>query len=665
MSTTTETDEPLAPCRLLFRSKQGVEIFTIPSERSEESTIAKRSNREFLLSGATTFQALHPDGSSAFVHRPDVGIFKLSLVGETVDTTKPFLEDTAKVQIMDISPQGSYLLTWERPKEGETPNLKVWSTKSGQLVAGFRQKALRKESWPYLQWTYDESFAFLLCTNEIRVFPGNSFTTTNDDVAPRYVDKLRVPGLSSMSMPSHSPGATTKIYFTAFSPKDKNRPARASLHEYPSTSASAGKGSGPYPAISSKSLFQAEEMSVQWNPKGDSALISLQTTVDTSGQSYYGSTSLFLLSSQQPDAIAVPLPQEGPVLDVAWTPNPSNKSTPAMFAVVAGKMPSMASLHNGSDGKATFVFGNAHRNTIAWAPHGRFLCLAGFGNLAGGMTFWDKNKLKAIPPGQQVTASCTVGYGWSPDSRLFAVSTTSPRMNVDNGVKVFRYNGDQVMNVSWNNDDYNPDKLLQASFIPALPTVYPDRPQSPTLKDMPTGDSANPTTTSASATASAAAAPKKPAGAYVPPSARNRAGRGGGSSLADRMRAEKEGKMMGAQKIADKPKLMVGVTGKAIPGLVAPQAQQGKSKSALKREKAKQKKEEEAARKALEEKAAQEPAPSSDAAQDPEKRARKIKKTLKQIEDLKAKDPATLNDDQKQKIDTEKELRDELASLNL
>ena len=33
---------------------------------------------------------------------------------------------------------------------------------------------------------------------------------------------------------------------------------------------------------------------------------------------------------------------------------------------------------------------SASWNTIEWAPHGRFLCLAGFGSLAGQMQFWDK-----------------------------------------------------------------------------------------------------------------------------------------------------------------------------------------------------------------------------------------------------------------------------------
>ena len=279
------------------------------------------------------------------------------------------------------------------------------------------------------------------------------------------------------------------------------------------------------------------------------------------------------------------------------------------------------------------------------------------------MTFWDKNKEKQIPPANPVTAACTVGYGWSPDSRLICVSTTSPRMNVDNGVNIYRYNGDKVNNVPWNNKNYLPDRLLQACFLPAPENVYPDRPQSPTLKDLGKG----PDATNGGGTTGAAAPAAKPAGRYVPPSARNRAGRGGGTSLADRMRAEKEGKMLGAQKVVEKPKV-VSATGKVVVGM-APPAPQGKSKNAQRREKQKQKKEEEEARKALEEKllaeqkAAEAATASSSEPVDPEKRARKVKKILKQIEDLKSKDPSSLNDDQKKKIDTEQELIDELSKL--
>lgn len=80
-----------------------------------------------------------------------------------------------------------------------------------------------------------------------------------------------------------------------------------------------------------------------------------------------------------------------------------------------------------------FEFGQAHRNTVCFSPHGRFVVLAGFGNLAGEMDFWDRNKQKLMG---RNTSHCAVAYGWSPCGRYFMTATLAPRMNVDNGVKV-------------------------------------------------------------------------------------------------------------------------------------------------------------------------------------------------------------------------------------
>mmetsp|Transcript_7822 Transcript_7822/g.22979 ORF Transcript_7822/g.22979 Transcript_7822/m.22979 type:complete len:654 (+) Transcript_7822:126-2087(+) len=651
--------DPLPPCRVLLRSKEGIEVFSVPSERDQETSVAApppKGDRKFLFEGGSSFQTLLPDGSAVLVHRPERGIFKIDLNGGE-SRTEPFFAGTSRVQIMDVSPRGSYLLTFERGSSKESENnLKVWKTSTGECIAGFRRKTINRNCWPYLQWTHDEKFAFLLTTNEVRVYPG----TFPQNTETRFVDKMRIPGITQMSLPSSTAtDCVGNLLFAAFIGKDKNKPARAALYEYPPANESAN----PYPAIASKSLFNAEEMTVHWSPRGDVALIALQSSVDNTGESYYGSSSLFLMSQQtMNDAIAVPLPQEGPVLDVGWMPNAEK---PPCFAVAAGRMPSMASLHNGRDGKATFLFGNRHQNTVSWAPHGRFVNLAGFGNLAGGMTFWDKNKGKQIPPGNPVTASETTQFGWSPDSRLFVVATTSPRMNVSNGVNLYRYNGDKInnQNLPWNNENYLPDRLLQATFVPAAPeVVYPDRPQSPSLKDLGTGPDA--------AAASATATAPKPPGRYVPPSQRNRTGRGG-SSLADRMRAEKEGKMLGAQKVTKNigasKRGVVGATGRVVVGMAAPESKEGKSKSALRREKQQQKKKEEAARKALEEKLAAEQKAQDEANKpvDPVKRAKKINKVLRQIDDLKQKDPSELNEDQKNKIASEASLRDELAKLGV
>ena len=669
----TETSGP--PRRVLVRSKQGLEIFTVPASRTDALEPAAANARDFLLQGSTSLLQVAPNGNAAYVHLVGHGIFKVDLTNNNSSnnnnsnnnnktplskTDPPFLAGTAKVQMFHQSPSGAYLLTWERWYEHATQNLKLWNANTGTLIASFTQRALKREGWPYLQWTANEEYAFLLTTNEVRVFTAAAFA--DDEV--RYTDKLRIAGISSLSVPATASADNIQKYrFTSFCPGTKDKPARAGLHQYTPGDEQASKAPA-YPSLLSKSLFQAEEMKVHWSPVGDAALITMQTSVDASGESYYGSSQLFLLSATATDVTAVPLPQEGPVHDVQWMPNPDK---PPCFVLVAGKMPAMASLHHGQSCKPVFLFGNAHRNTIDWAPHGRFVLLAGFGNLAGGMNFWDRNKMKLIPhyapnTGSNLRSEAVVGHGWSPDSRLFCVSTTTPRMNVDNGVRLYKYTGEELPNVPWNNANYQPDKLLQACFVPSPLQVYPDRPQSPP----PDGISDAASVASSSASAAPPPPPLKPAGRYVPPSAR-RAG-ATGMSLAERMRKEKEGNLQGATKVSDK-KTVVSVQGKVIPGLAPPDG--AKTKSALKREKvklAKQRKDEEeaaAAPKTAAPVATAEPVAAKTEAVDPEKRARKIKKTLKQIDDLKQRDAAELNDDQTAKVASEAELQAELASLGI
>ncbi|CAI5722444.1 unnamed protein product [Hyaloperonospora brassicae] len=137
--------------------------------------------------------------------------------------------------------------------------------------------------------------------------------------------------------------------------------------------------------------------------------------------------SFFLQSDGEYDCI-VPLTKEGTVHDVAWDP------TGRGFVVITGAMPANATLY---DSKAipVFEFAAAPRNHVSWNPHGRFLCLAGFGNLRGDMDFLERNKVKKMG---SATLNSATTFAWSPDSRYFAVATTFPRLRVDNGYKIFR-----------------------------------------------------------------------------------------------------------------------------------------------------------------------------------------------------------------------------------
>ena len=98
----------------------------------------------------------------------------------------------------------------------------------------------------------------------------------------------------------------------------------------------------------------------------------------------------------------VPLDKEGPVHEAAWSP--SNEE----FVVVYGFMPAKATIFSASKCEPKYQLGAGPHNTVRWNPFGRFICLAGFGNLPGDMKFFDRKadgKYKLVG---ETRAACSV-----------------------------------------------------------------------------------------------------------------------------------------------------------------------------------------------------------------------------------------------------------------
>src|SRR5690349_13441661 len=83
------------------------------------------------------------------------------------------------------------------------------------------------------------------------------------------------------------------------------------------------------------------------------------------------------------------------------------------------------------------------RNTVLFSPHGKFILVAGFGNLTGQMDIYDREK--SMTKLATIEATNASVCEWSPDGRYIMTATTSPRLRVDNGVKIWYGISGQLM----------------------------------------------------------------------------------------------------------------------------------------------------------------------------------------------------------------------------
>ncbi|KAA1106833.1 hypothetical protein PGTUg99_013885 [Puccinia graminis f. sp. tritici] len=379
--------------------------------------------------------------------------------------------------VIDIkfSPKGTWIGTWERyvkpTVEGaQHKNMRLWDITTGEEVASFSQKS--QEGW-MIQFTEDESRVLRLVSGEVQVFDPMSFDSG-------VVSKLKLEGMSEFKL---SPGKNPLL--SAFVAEKKGAPASVKIYPLAGLKDST-------PPLTQKTFFKADKIQMKWNRSGTSVLILTQTDVDKTGKSYYGETNLYMLSANGQFDCRVTLDREGGIHDFVWSPNDKE------FTVSYGYMPAKTTIF---DLRCNVIhdFGTAPRNFISYNPQGRLLLIAGFGNLAGTMDIWDRRTLEKVAT---IEGSNTSHCEWSPDGRFIMCATLSPRLRVDNGVRVFHYRG-QLIHV-------NPvEHLYAASWRPQAAERFPFRISlSPAPKN--TGNAATPSPTT----------PAKPAGAYRPPHAR-------------------------------------------------------------------------------------------------------------------------------------------------
>eukprot|EP00698_Gefionella_okellyi_P015122 TRINITY_DN4245_c0_g1_i1.p1 TRINITY_DN4245_c0_g1~~TRINITY_DN4245_c0_g1_i1.p1 ORF type:complete len:537 (-),score=102.41 TRINITY_DN4245_c0_g1_i1:161-1771(-) len=405
------------PLQIAVREKHGLQVWNASSSIEQIDGFTSEATGLLQYSPNGAFLAQVEGSSGIAIHDSNSGalVVRLSRSG---------------VQYIAWSPLGTFLLTWERHQPTGEGNLLVWRVKTGELVSQLHQKQFVREFWPSLQWTADEELCGFAVTNEVQIYDGHS---ANTNVVKYH---LKFEGCSAFSFaPSDK-----KYNIAVFKPERKGAPSSTRIYQFPDL----------INPRATKSFFKAQRVELRWNSLGTSLVIVTHTEVDTTGKSYFGETGIHYMQADGKFECNLPLAKDGPVHDVAWSPDGKE------FIVTAGHMPSRSILYD-AQCRAIFDFGDAPRNQIMWSPNSKLVAIGGFGNLPGNIDFWDRQKLKLIG---QCVADCAVEHIWSPDSRTLLTAVLSPRMRVANAFTIWSYNGTKLFH-------HDAEEMFQVVWRPA------------------------------------------------------------------------------------------------------------------------------------------------------------------------------------------------------
>lgn len=420
------TAEPAPLLDILVRGPEGFSLWNGPPFSNGQPGV----KLENVSCSSTKFSE---DGSTLMVIKSDsvISIYDCTSYREIRSFQIP------NVLAAALSPRGTYLQTFQKFSTPQEKNVTLWRTDTGDSVYHQHQKNMTKATWPSIKFSFDEAVACRLATNEIQFFDVGDFSKA-------FINRLRVPGVAALEL-SKAPGS----HVAAFVPESKGIPASIQIF-------ACGKDPQSQP-VARRSFFRCSTVQLNWNNGSTGLLVLVQSDVDKTNQSYYGESKLNYLTTDGSHEGLVPLRKEGPVHDVQWSHSGSE------FAVVYGFMPAKATVFD-KKCNPLLELGTGPYNTIRWNPKRKFLCLAGFGNLPGDMAFWDYIDKKQLGA---TRAELSVTSEWSPDGRYFMTATTAPRLQVDNGIKIFHYNGSLFFKKMF-------DKLYQVDWKPESPDRFGD-----------------------------------------------------------------------------------------------------------------------------------------------------------------------------------------------
>ncbi|EDO18204.1 hypothetical protein Kpol_543p34 [Vanderwaltozyma polyspora DSM 70294] len=420
--------------QFFLKTSQDVELFTGYPEFNQYN------NDNLIKDSSIISSVLSPCGRFLAISTSDkVKVF----TGERFETLLTIF-NINNVYDLKFSPSGNFLGTWERASINDPnhKNVKIWylnklfnndnentEPESQPESPSYEYQYKSQNSW-FLQFSKLDNYALKLFGKELRIVKID-YNSIEIDFEKPFAKLLQESDQQMFSTYLISPSEHPTI--CTFTPEKSGKPAHLTI--WPIMEGTITK------RIATKTFFKADSCQLKWNQLGNAVLCIATTDFDSSNQSYYGENTLYLLSFQGVNgslggnSVRVPLNKEGPIHDVTWSP------TSRQFGVIYGFMPATITFFD-LRGNIVHSLPEQPKNTMIFSPSGRYILIAGFGNLQGAVEILDRHdKFKCIT---KFNAANTSVCKWSPGGEFIMTATTSPRLRVDNGVKIWHVTGKLV-----------------------------------------------------------------------------------------------------------------------------------------------------------------------------------------------------------------------------
>lgn len=343
------------------------------------------------------------------------------------DTQETVFEqpNASRSNCLCFSPKATKLVSYNTMTGGD--NLHFWDVATNSHLASMPFK--KASQWKPV-FSMNEEICLQHVNNELVLYAGGKFDKPKQKISHIKVNDFSLSSASfHESTYQHVYAKRVKIknhFIAIYTAGSKGQPSIVKIYKYPNMN----------DCITNKSFFKADRVRFSWSPSGNSLLLVCQADFDKTGKSYYGEQSLNFMSVKG-DSYFVKLPKDGPISHIEWYPSCDKD----LFVCVYGQVPAKVSLFNQ---KCELMFNFEDQgsfNTATFNPFGNLLAIYGIGNLAGQLCIWDFDKKKLI---SSLKVPETTGLEWCADGRHILTGTTTPRLRVGNGFRLWHYTGSLI-----------------------------------------------------------------------------------------------------------------------------------------------------------------------------------------------------------------------------